>query len=106
MALSWQGDISGRSERNTSGVNMPVRVTQRLKVTPFYPANTNSMEPRQASITCQKYSREVERVERWEVSDSPQGDLSQNWGGTETKRAVTCMMLKGASKDKQSSPLT
>ncbi|GFV80959.1 hypothetical protein TNCV_2269431 [Trichonephila clavipes] len=38
--------------------------------------------------------RLVEREEKWEVPDQLQGVPSQNWGGTETNRTVTCMVIK------------
>ncbi|GFS63900.1 hypothetical protein TNCV_1129021 [Trichonephila clavipes] len=33
--------------------------------------------------------------------DNLQGDLSQNWGGTEPNRTVTCMMLKVMANDRR-----
>ncbi|GBN58415.1 hypothetical protein AVEN_194678-1 [Araneus ventricosus] len=36
-----KGGVPGRSERSTSGVYTPGRVTQGVKVTPLFPANTN-----------------------------------------------------------------
>ncbi|GFV02216.1 uncharacterized protein TNCV_485371 [Trichonephila clavipes] len=45
--------------------------------------------------------RLVEEEERWEIPDHP-----QNWGGIETNRTVTCMMLKADENDRRkSSPL-
>ncbi|GFX38540.1 uncharacterized protein TNCV_3206081 [Trichonephila clavipes] len=42
----------------------------------------------------------VEREERWEAYDHPQGILSQNWGGTEQNRTVICMVLKATANDR------
>ncbi|GFT48479.1 uncharacterized protein TNCV_3822631 [Trichonephila clavipes] len=36
----------------------------------------------------------VEREERWEAPDHPEGFLPLNWDGTEQKRIVTCMVPK------------
>ncbi|GFV01830.1 uncharacterized protein TNCV_2550841 [Trichonephila clavipes] len=36
----------------------------------------------------------VEGGERWEAPDHPQGVHPLNWGGTEQKRTVICMMLR------------
>ncbi|GFW87440.1 transposable element Tc3 transposase [Trichonephila clavipes] len=45
--------------------------------------------------------RLVEEEDRWEIPDHP-----QNWGGIETNRTVTCMMLKADENDRRkSSPL-
>ncbi|GBO00698.1 hypothetical protein AVEN_271574-1 [Araneus ventricosus] len=41
VASPWQGGVPGSSERSTSGVYTPGRVTQGVKVTPLFPANTN-----------------------------------------------------------------
>ncbi|GFS74794.1 hypothetical protein TNCV_1690881 [Trichonephila clavipes] len=50
--------------------------------------------------------RLVEEEEKWEAPDRPQGILTQNWGQTEPKRAVTCRVLKVAANDQRtSSPL-
>ncbi|GFX46868.1 hypothetical protein TNCV_4040141 [Trichonephila clavipes] len=50
--------------------------------------------------------RSEEGEERWEAPDLPQSVLPQNWGGTEPKRTVTCMMLKATDNDRRiSSPL-
>ncbi|GFW23986.1 hypothetical protein TNCV_4950321 [Trichonephila clavipes] len=50
--------------------------------------------------------RLVEGKERWESPDRPQAILPQNWGGTELKRTVTCMVLKATiTTVVQSSPL-
>ncbi|GFX82220.1 uncharacterized protein TNCV_33281 [Trichonephila clavipes] len=48
----------------------------------------------------------VEREERWEAPDHPQGFLPLNWGGTKSNRTVTCMVLKTKANDrrKNSSP--
>ncbi|GFU24569.1 uncharacterized protein TNCV_2265141 [Trichonephila clavipes] len=42
----------------------------------------------------------VEREERWPVHQPPQDFLSQNWGGAEQNRAVTCRVLKVKVKDR------
>ncbi|GFU30729.1 uncharacterized protein TNCV_1444481 [Trichonephila clavipes] len=42
----------------------------------------------------------VEREERWEASDHPQGYLPLNWGGTKQKRTVTCMVPKANDRRK------
>ncbi|PRD21717.1 UNVERIFIED_CONTAM: hypothetical protein NCL1_51005 [Trichonephila clavipes] len=39
----------------------------------------------------------VEGEERWKASDHPQGALSLNWGGTESNRTVTCMMINATT---------
>ncbi|GFT90771.1 uncharacterized protein TNCV_2777531 [Trichonephila clavipes] len=39
--------------------------------------------------------------ERWESSDHPQGVLPLNWGGTEQKRTVTCMVLEALANDRR-----
>ncbi|GFV59283.1 uncharacterized protein TNCV_2340241 [Trichonephila clavipes] len=36
----------------------------------------------------------------WEAPDHPQDVLPQNWGGTELKRSVTCMVLKATANDR------
>ncbi|GFT49366.1 uncharacterized protein TNCV_4583341 [Trichonephila clavipes] len=41
----------------------------------------------------------VEGEERWEAPAYLQGILSQNWGGTETKHTVTCVVLKATVND-------
>ncbi|GFW75701.1 hypothetical protein TNCV_4428841 [Trichonephila clavipes] len=47
-------------------------------------------------------SREVGGRERQEASDHCQDVLSQNWGGTEKNRTVTCMMvLKVTANDRR-----
>ncbi|GFS72346.1 uncharacterized protein TNCV_1827471 [Trichonephila clavipes] len=43
----------------------------------------------------------VEGEERWEAPDHPQGFLPLNWGGTEQKRTVTCMVLKAKANDRR-----
>ncbi|GFW90463.1 uncharacterized protein TNCV_76971 [Trichonephila clavipes] len=43
--------------------------------------------------------RLVEREERWEALDHPQGVLHLNWGETELNRSVTCMVLKATAND-------
>ncbi|GFV77344.1 uncharacterized protein TNCV_2406631 [Trichonephila clavipes] len=43
----------------------------------------------------------VEGEERWEAPDHLQGFLPLNWGGTEQKRTVTCIMLKANANDRQ-----
>ncbi|GFW04361.1 hypothetical protein TNCV_877331 [Trichonephila clavipes] len=52
-------------------------------------------------------SREVGERGREVGSPLPSGcSLSQNWGGTELNRTVTCMMLKATANDRRtSSPL-
>ncbi|GFX69316.1 cullin-4A [Trichonephila clavipes] len=45
--------------------------------------------------------RLLEGEERWVASDHPQGVLPQNWGGTESNRIVTCMMLKPKANDRR-----
>ncbi|GFX37641.1 uncharacterized protein TNCV_3201641 [Trichonephila clavipes] len=45
--------------------------------------------------------RLVEREERWEDPDHPQGILPQNWGETELNRSVTCMVLKATANDRR-----
>ncbi|GFU65880.1 uncharacterized protein TNCV_5011781 [Trichonephila clavipes] len=39
--------------------------------------------------------------ERWHAPDHPQGVLSQNWGGTEQNRTVTCMVFKAKANDRR-----
>ncbi|GFV16154.1 uncharacterized protein TNCV_3379181 [Trichonephila clavipes] len=36
----------------------------------------------------------VEREEKWDAHNHPQGFLPLNWGGTEQKRTVACMVLR------------
>ncbi|GFV34550.1 uncharacterized protein TNCV_1448561 [Trichonephila clavipes] len=43
----------------------------------------------------------VEGEERWEAPDHPQGFLPLNWGGTEQKRTVTCMVLKAKANERR-----
>ncbi|GFV72646.1 uncharacterized protein TNCV_411651 [Trichonephila clavipes] len=43
--------------------------------------------------------RLVQREEKWEAPDHPQGVLLQNWGGTEQNHIVTCMVLKAKAND-------
>ncbi|GFT28619.1 uncharacterized protein TNCV_4832091 [Trichonephila clavipes] len=43
----------------------------------------------------------MEGEERWKAPDHPQGYLPLNWGGTEQKRTVTCMVLKAKTKDRR-----
>ncbi|GFT59061.1 uncharacterized protein TNCV_186421 [Trichonephila clavipes] len=42
----------------------------------------------------------VEGEERREAPDHPQGFLPLDWGGTEQKRTVTCMVLKANDRRK------
>ncbi|GFV99399.1 uncharacterized protein TNCV_1513691 [Trichonephila clavipes] len=44
--------------------------------------------------------RLVEREDRWEASDHPQGILPLNWSGIEPNRTVTSMMLKATVNDR------
>ncbi|GFV67579.1 hypothetical protein TNCV_4622591 [Trichonephila clavipes] len=44
--------------------------------------------------------RLVEKEERSEVPDLPQGVLSQNWGVIGLNRTVTCMVLKATANDR------
>ncbi|GFU42133.1 uncharacterized protein TNCV_4553471 [Trichonephila clavipes] len=39
--------------------------------------------------------------EKWEAPDHPQIILTQNWGVTEPKRTVTCMVLKATVNDRR-----
>ncbi|GFS80475.1 uncharacterized protein TNCV_3448741 [Trichonephila clavipes] len=39
--------------------------------------------------------------ERWEAPDPLRGVLSQNWGGTEKNRSVTCVALKATANDRR-----
>ncbi|GFW75775.1 hypothetical protein TNCV_4429581 [Trichonephila clavipes] len=48
--------------------------------------------------------RLVEGEERWEAPDHLQGVLPQNWDGTESNRAVTCMVLEATTNDKSTLP--
>ncbi|GFW97416.1 uncharacterized protein TNCV_4990931 [Trichonephila clavipes] len=43
----------------------------------------------------------VEGEERWEAFDHPQSVLPLSWGGTETNRTVTCMVLKATANDRR-----
>ncbi|GFW34087.1 uncharacterized protein TNCV_287711 [Trichonephila clavipes] len=43
----------------------------------------------------------LEGEARWEAPDHPQGFLPLNWGGTEQKRTVTCMVLKAKANDRR-----
>ncbi|GFX74591.1 uncharacterized protein TNCV_1158081 [Trichonephila clavipes] len=45
--------------------------------------------------------RLVEGEERWEAPDHPQGVLPLNWGETELKRSVICMVLKATANDRR-----
>ncbi|GFY07683.1 uncharacterized protein TNCV_4095531 [Trichonephila clavipes] len=45
--------------------------------------------------------RLVEREEKWEAPDHPQGALPQNWGESEPIRPVTCMVLKVKANDRR-----
>ncbi|GFW23966.1 uncharacterized protein TNCV_4950121 [Trichonephila clavipes] len=45
--------------------------------------------------------RLVEREERWEASHHPQSVLPLNWGGIESNRSVTCVMLKATANDRR-----
>ncbi|GFV90035.1 uncharacterized protein TNCV_4643751 [Trichonephila clavipes] len=45
--------------------------------------------------------RLMEKEERWEAPDYPQGVLPQNKGGTEQNRIVTCMVLKPKANDRR-----
>ncbi|GFU67533.1 uncharacterized protein TNCV_3239801 [Trichonephila clavipes] len=47
--------------------------------------------------------RLVGREERWDAPDHPLGVLSQNWNGTEPKYTITCIELKAAANDRQTS---
>ncbi|GFV19774.1 transposase domain containing protein [Trichonephila clavipes] len=47
----------------------------------------------------------VEGEERWEAPDHPQGFIPLNWGGTEQKRTITCMVLKAANDRRKFYPL-
>ncbi|GFX59925.1 hypothetical protein TNCV_4984381 [Trichonephila clavipes] len=42
----------------------------------------------------------MDEEEIWEVPDHLQGVLSQNWGGIEPNRTVTCMVLKAMANDR------
>ncbi|GFV44376.1 uncharacterized protein TNCV_999001 [Trichonephila clavipes] len=44
--------------------------------------------------------RLVEEKESWETPDHPQGALPQNWGETELKSSVTCVVLKVTANDR------
>ncbi|GFU97309.1 uncharacterized protein TNCV_3889241 [Trichonephila clavipes] len=43
----------------------------------------------------------MERGERREAPDHPQGFLALNWGGTEQTRTVYCMVLKAKANDRR-----
>ncbi|GFW56106.1 uncharacterized protein TNCV_106521 [Trichonephila clavipes] len=43
----------------------------------------------------------VDGEERWEAPDHLQGFLPLNWGGSEQKRTVTCMVLKAKDNDRR-----
>ncbi|GFW20408.1 uncharacterized protein TNCV_4546751 [Trichonephila clavipes] len=43
--------------------------------------------------------------ERWKASDHPQSVLLLNWGGIESNRTVTCMVLKATANDRHHSAL-
>ncbi|GFU34679.1 hypothetical protein TNCV_1993901 [Trichonephila clavipes] len=48
----------------------------------------------------------MEREEKWETSDHLKGVLRQNWGCTELKCTVTCVVLKAmVNGSRTSSPL-
>ncbi|GFV57353.1 uncharacterized protein TNCV_3285811 [Trichonephila clavipes] len=42
----------------------------------------------------------LEGEERWEAPDHLQGFLPLNWGGTEQKRTITCMVSKANDRRK------
>ncbi|GFW35938.1 uncharacterized protein TNCV_1927671 [Trichonephila clavipes] len=44
--------------------------------------------------------RLVEGEEKWEASDHPRSVLPLNWGGIESNRTVTCMVLKAMANDR------
>ncbi|GFW24179.1 uncharacterized protein TNCV_1847381 [Trichonephila clavipes] len=46
----------------------------------------------------------MEGEEKWEDLDHPRGFLPLNWGGTEQKRTLTCMVAKANDRRKGSSP--
>ncbi|GFU20766.1 DUF4817 domain-containing protein [Trichonephila clavipes] len=54
-----------------------------------------------SSRAASRFVRLVEGEERWEAPDHHQGVFPQNWGGTEQKRIVTCMVLKAKDDDKR-----
>ncbi|GFT00292.1 hypothetical protein TNCV_2738521 [Trichonephila clavipes] len=56
-----------------------------------------SKQPRRAASPL---GRLVEEEERWKAPD-PQGVLTQNWGGIEQNRSITCMMLKAKANDRR-----
>ncbi|GFW90075.1 hypothetical protein TNCV_3485271 [Trichonephila clavipes] len=45
--------------------------------------------------------RLVEREEKWESPDTPEGVLSHIWGGIEPNGAVTCMVLKATDNGRR-----
>ncbi|GFT97953.1 uncharacterized protein TNCV_2168411 [Trichonephila clavipes] len=45
--------------------------------------------------------RSVEKEERWEAPDHPQGVLPPNCGETELNRSVTCMVTKVTASDRR-----
>ncbi|GFW46824.1 hypothetical protein TNCV_2981801 [Trichonephila clavipes] len=47
--------------------------------------------------------RLVEREERWEASDHLWIVFPQNWGGSESNRTVTCVVLKTTANDRRTS---
>ncbi|GFS83987.1 uncharacterized protein TNCV_2363991 [Trichonephila clavipes] len=47
--------------------------------------------------------RLIEGEDRWEVPDPPQGVLTQNWGGTELNRTITCKVLNATANDRRTS---
>ncbi|GFV99509.1 hypothetical protein TNCV_5078731 [Trichonephila clavipes] len=58
--------------------------------------------------TCRAASplvRLLEAEERWEAPDYRRGVLSQKWGGTESNRTVTCLVLKIMVYDRRTSGL-
>ncbi|GFT47506.1 uncharacterized protein TNCV_3750351 [Trichonephila clavipes] len=42
----------------------------------------------------------VAEDERWEAPDPLPGVLPENWGGTEPKRTVTCIVLKAKTNNR------
>ncbi|GFY06071.1 uncharacterized protein TNCV_3863751 [Trichonephila clavipes] len=47
--------------------------------------------------------RLVDGEDRWKATDSTQGVLPQNWGGTELNHTVICMVLKATTNDRRTS---
>ncbi|GFU50280.1 hypothetical protein TNCV_301131 [Trichonephila clavipes] len=50
--------------------------------------------------------RLVEEEEKWEAPDHFPGVRLQNWGGTEPKLTVTCMVIKVTDNDRRTSSLS